>query len=240
MELRTLALVCAAAICAAPTFGQPTQPFVAEWVGQEGPGHLRNPITAGNAADGRPVYICRAQVAGTAKLIGWTGAGVRGCVIAVSKGQYEVKTFDVLSGPITKAGAGKQPGAGQPATPQQLRGIDANGDPFVETTEADGTKHRRTRRGVVTTRPDGTRGPGTALSDAPMPTPPLLPADPASGRAWFESHNNDLLNLISRSVNNDADQLSNYAKRETQETQGDVLKQIYLRTVVLGILVGAR
>ena len=54
-----------------PAMAQTSSRFAAEWIEQASTEPLRSPIAAGHAYDGRPVFVCRANV-NAAKLIGWT------------------------------------------------------------------------------------------------------------------------------------------------------------------------
>jgi len=120
-----------------------------------------------------------------------------------------------------------------------VRGIDASGNPYVETVDPDGTRRHRTRGRVTITSPNGQES--TVLqANAQAPTAPPLPTTPESGRAWFDQHNAALLALISQTVNGDATALKSFSAREMQATSGDTLKQIYFRTDALQFLAGAQ
>jgi hypothetical protein len=125
-----------------------------------------------------------------------------------------------------------------PVVRTTVRGIDADGHPYVETVDADGTRRHRTRTGVTITSPNG-RQSRLSFANAPPPTAPILPETPESGRTWFDQHNKALLALISQTVNGDATALNSFSAREMQATGGDILKQIYFRTDALQFLAGA-
>src|SRR5207249_763354 len=90
-----------------------------------------------------------------------------------------------------------------PPTPPDsstTRGFDDRGQPYVDVRLPDGTIKRTGQGGVTLIKPDGTTQfipNSVARMNAPTPTPPSLPSDPAQGRAWVERHNDSLLDLIS-------------------------------------------
>ncbi len=157
----------------------------------------------------------------------------------VDRGAQEVIPFEMLkislASPVTPSPSGT--GAlSSAATNTPMRGIDKNGQAYHEVTNPDGSKRRRTQTGTVVIRPDGTRVP-VLRANAPMPTPPPLPGSAEQGRTWFERHNEKLLEMLRRTVNNNQAQMDDYVRKEAQETNGDVFKQIYLRAGSLDVLI---
>lgn len=125
--------------------------------------------------------------------------------------------------------------AGVPALQSVTRGFDANGLPFIDVVEQDGTKRRITRGGEVIITPNGQRL-TKSLANAPAPTPPVLPTMSVENRDWFVFYNDALLTLISSSVNDDEAAVRSYRDREWQTTSDDVVKQISYRVDTLRFL----
>jgi hypothetical protein len=136
-----------------------------------------------------------------------------------------------------------QPIPPSPPDATTKRGFDENGEPYVDVRLADGTIKRSQARGVTLIKPDGTTQfipHGFIYSNAPMPTPPELPDDPTSGRAWVERHNSQLLDVISTLVRRDEAEMKKFGDAENKSTGGDVFAQIVYRTRVAAFLAQER
>jgi len=132
-----------------------------------------------------------------------------------------------------------------PVIPSTIRrGFDADGNPYYEVTLVDGSIKRVLRSGtVIIIKPDGTEQtfpPQFAMSQAPTPDPPLLPTDPARGRAWVQRHNENLLDVIRTLVKNDVGEMQKFSAGEAKDAGTDIFKQIAYRTKIAGFLIGAQ
>jgi len=146
----------------------------------------------------------------------------------------------------TAAAAAASPLRGRGAPPPRpqsgsasKRGFDEMGDPYIEDLLPDGSRRREQANGVTVIKPDGTSEFFPYLSkrsNVQPPTPPELPQDPARGLNWVNDHNKQLLDLISRLVNNDAAQLDQFHRAEDQSAGSDPFKQIRYRMRVLDFL----
>lgn len=119
------------------------------------------------------------------------------------------------------------------------RGFDENGQPYVDVRLPDG-KIKRTQRGrIITRQPDGSTSVvnlGHMLINAPLPTPPELPANAQNGRAWFEEHNRELLGVIRALVNSDDAEMKKFQAAESKKTGDKLFAQIAYRTEIVGLL----
>jgi hypothetical protein len=106
-----------------------------------------------------------------------------------------------------------RPQSGSPST----RGFDENGAPYIEDVMPDGSRRRQ-------------------MANAPRPTPPELPVDPARGLNWVNDHNERLLSLISILVNGDTAQMDQFHMAETKSAGADPFQQIQYRMQVLDVL----
>jgi hypothetical protein len=106
----------------------------------------------------------------------------------------------------------------------------------------DGTIEHRTPSGGYRILPDGTRQTirPMVFANAPIGTPPELPADPNRGRKWMESHNQRLLLMIQALVKNDPSEMKKFNEREQQANVTDLYEQIAYRTEVAGFLANGR
>ncbi len=138
--------------------------------------------------------------------------------------------------------------AAPPAIPEPRegtsRGFDDRGEPYVDERLPDGTIQRTQRRGKTWFTRDGKeikfiRNPVIQMG-APPHTPPLLPADPAHGRAWVEQHNTALFNLIRTLVRGDEGEMAKFREGERGMAGDDLFKQIVYRTGIAEFLVTAR
>ena len=103
----------------------------------------------------------------------------------------------------------------------------------------DGSRRRQMATGVTVIKPDGTSQyyPYQFIAaNAPSPTPPELPQDPARGLNWVKYHNQQLLDLISVLVNRDAAQLDQFHRAENKAVGSDPFRQIQYRIQVLDVL----
>lgn len=126
-----------------------------------------------------------------------------------------------------------------PASGQVKRGFDDDGQPYIDETLPDGSIRRQQDRGVTVITPDGTETfyPKMVVrSNAPIPTPPDLPADPALGRGWVTYHNEQLLALISALVDHSASEMQKFQSAEQQAAGSDLFKQVEYRTRILEVL----
>ncbi|WP_085059576.1 DM9 repeat-containing protein [Ralstonia solanacearum] len=179
-------------------------------------------IALGHEADGREQFACRAQQ-GNGVRLGKISAGSGGCSIGFAGRELTLANYEVLvegAAPplraISKLNAKTSLLAGtavvvppKPVVPGPAptidasgsvsRGFDEAGHPYVQQRKADGTMVRILPSGTQTTHPGGRQDfipTQVAMSNAPMPTPPELPADPQQGRRWLDQHNEALLDLI--------------------------------------------
>lgn len=139
--------------------------------------------------------------------------------------------------------AGLQSVPPTPADASTKRGFDDHGDPYIDVLLPDGTIKRMQSRGVALIKPDGTTTfvPTMSLhSHVQHPTPPELPNDPRRGRAWIESHNEDLLAVITKLVGDDTAEMAKFSKAEEAAAGDDLFKQIVYRTNVATFLAGSR
>jgi hypothetical protein len=132
------------------------------------------------------------------------------------------------------------PGTPPPSTGTQVkRGFDDDGQPYIDETLPDGSIRRQQDKGVTVIKPDGTQTfyPNMVVrSNAPVPTPPDLPDDPALGRGWVTYHNDQLLALISALVDNDESEMLKFHAAEQQAVGTDLFKQVEFRTRILQTL----
>lgn len=73
-------------------------------------------------------------------------------------------------------------------------------------------------------------------ANAPTPTPPDLPDDPALGRAWVSFHDEQLLDLISLLVHGDQSEMQRFKTAENAAVGSDLFGQVEYRTRVLEFL----
>jgi len=219
-------------------------------------------IAYGREADGREQFACRGLYGGGMHL-GKIASGFAGCNIGyggreVTLPDYEVLVRprrrdpidDVLSAAAIAMGesrgarrASSQAASVPPSPPEaaKKRGIDENGEPYVDEQLADGTTKRTQTDRVTLIKPDGTREiHQLTMMNAPMPTPPELPGDPSQGRVWVERHNEQLLAMIRSLVNNDAAEMKKFTDAERRATSDDVFAQIAHRTEVATFLAQQR
>jgi hypothetical protein len=134
---------------------------------------------------------------------------------------------------------GSPPPRPQSGSPSK-RGFDENGAPYIEDVMPDGSRRRAQRNGVTIINADGSvRGfyPNMfTAANAPRPTPPELPQDPARGRNWVNYHNEQLLSLISILVNGDTAQMDQFHRAENKAAGSDPFQQIQYRMQVLDVL----
>ncbi|SEI15951.1 hypothetical protein SAMN05192544_102713 [Paraburkholderia hospita] len=194
--------------------------------------------------------------------LGAISAGSGGCRIGFAHRELTVANYEVLaagaapavqaasrlsarSGILTdKAIVVPRPGVAGPApaidaSGSVRRGFDAAGQPYVEERKADGTVVRKLLNGSQVTYPDGRQEFFPAqhtLSNAPMPTPPELPADPQRGRLWLNQHNAALLEVIRTMVRRDESEMQKFSDAEREEAGNDVYRQIGYRTKIAGFL----
>lgn len=113
------------------------------------------------------------------------------------------------------------------------RGFDDQGRAYIEEVLPDGSRRRKQRSGVTVIGPNGSRQFYPAMvvhSHVQAPTPPRLPD---SDMAWINHHNEQLLELISLMVNNDAGQLALFHRGEDKQVGTDPFGQIGYRMEVL-------
>jgi hypothetical protein len=129
-----------------------------------------------------------------------------------------------------------RPQSGSPST----RGFDENGAPYIEDVMPDGSRRRQMAGGVAIIKPDGSvQGfyPNMfTAANAPRPTPPELPTDPARGLNWVNYHNEQLLSLISILVGGDTTQMDQFHQAENKAAGSDPFQQIQYRMQVLDVL----
>lgn len=116
------------------------------------------------------------------------------------------------------------------------RGFDDQGRPYVQETLSDGSIRREQSNGVTITRPDGTSQfypTYRVMMNAPEPTPPALPSDPAGGGAWLNWHNAQLLELIDQLVGGDQSEMQKFNAAEGKAVGSDLFGQISYRTRIL-------
>lgn len=218
-------------------------------------------VAYGREADGRDQFVCRGVYeAGTH--LGRIASGFGGCKIGyggveVTLPQYEVLTRprvrrgEMAAGAIAELLAGNDGERGQaataapaaaPSTPEPERGFEADGQPYVITHFPDGTVERRTPHGGTRTKPDGTREVirQPVFANAPIGTPPELPADPNQGRRWMEMHNMQLLSMIHALVKNSQSEVQKFDEAERKVNSSDLFDQIAYRTKVATFLANGR
>ncbi|MBN3760746.1 DM9 repeat-containing protein [Burkholderia sp. Ac-20365] len=218
-------------------------------------------IALGREVDGRPQFSCRAQQ-GNGVSLGAISAGSGGCRIGFAGRALTVANYEVLAAgaaPAVQAAsrlgarsgiladkaivvprpgvAGSAPAID--ASGSVRRGFDAAGRPYVEARKADGTVVRKFPNGSQVTYPDGKQEFFPAqhiLSNAQMPTPPELPADPQRGRLWLDQHNAALLEVIRTMVRRDESEMQKFSDAERKEAGTDVYRQIGYRTKIAEFL----
>lgn len=129
--------------------------------------------------------------------------------------------------------AGSQAMLPRPAGPATKRGFDDDGNAFVEEVLPDGSRRRTQRGKIIETKPNGATKEITPMgvrSHVQAPTPPQLPS---SGMEWVNYHNQQLLDLISLMVNNDASQMALFHRGENKQVGPDPFEQIGYRMRVL-------
>lgn len=223
-------------------------------------------IQAGQGADGRSMHICRGAFGGGTQL-GRIADGMIGCSIAYRGREVTLKSYEVLIHPARRVAIDRaQPSIMRehaavdtsrlprtpymptavppaPADSSTRRGFDDSGKPYVDVRLPDGTIKRTQDNGVTLIKPDGTTEfiPNKVIRmNAPPPTPPSLPSDPAQGRVWVDRHNADLLDLISRLVQRDDAEMQKFTNGERQAVGDDLFKQIGYRTTIAEFLATQR
>jgi hypothetical protein len=212
-------------------------------------------VAYGREADGREQFVCRGAYEGGTHL-GKIASGFGGCNTGyggreVTLLQYEVlirqrvRRAEIAAGAIGDLLEGNGGERGQPAAPstrEAERGFDVNGQPYVITHLPDGTIERRTPRGGTRTKPDGTQEkiPELAYANAPIGTPPELPADPKQGRLWMQSHNVELLSMIRALVKNSESEMQKFDQAERKAKYSGLYEQIAYRTEVATFLANGR
>ena len=99
-----------------------------------------------------------------------------------------------------------------------------------------GSIRREQSNGVTIIKPDGTSEfykKNYAMMNAPEPTAPTLPTDPAAGGAWLNWHNGQLLELIDQLVDRDQTEMQKFNAAEGKAVGSDLFGQIAYRTRVL-------
>jgi hypothetical protein len=222
----------------------------------------------GRDEDGRAQYVCRARY-GKGLHIGKIASGFTGCNIGFGGREITVATYEVMSLSIRKLAAEASGSkfsspamlkAGSKLSPAiapsaitgssntgvamtRQRGMDEEGQPYIEEQLPDGTIKRTKQNGVQVIKPDGTKQftPFQSVrANVQPPTPPALPADRQLGRAWVEYHNANLLDVIRRLVYEDAAAMNRFSEKERQAVGNDLFKQIAYRTEIAEFLAQSR
>jgi hypothetical protein len=232
------------------------------WVAATGGAIPRGAIAYGRESDGRQQYACRGELANGMHL-GKIASGFAGCNVGFGGREVTLNAYEVLANPVDKAlfqtramsrvavgaAAGRDlratatAAAAAAAVATQRRGFDANGQPYIEETLADGTIQRTERGQVTLTHPDGTTEvirPSYIMSNAPPPTPPELPGDASRGREWVERHDLELESLIRTLVNFDPAEIKKFEDGERKAIGDDLFAQIAYRTQIAQFLAKAK
>lgn len=263
---RTSIVLVVGVLCAAGLQAQERRAASSPWAAASGGAIPEGAIAYGSEADGREQFVCRGAHGGGTHL-GKITAGFSGCNIGyggreITLAQYEVLVqprvrradiaAEALLGMLESRGgergrrdAGRDDSgsaAPAPAQTETERGFDENGEPYVVVRFPDGTVERRTPKGGVRTKPDGTKEkiPQLAFAHAPIGTPPELPADPKQGRKWMENHNSQLLWMIQALVKNNESEMKKFDDSERRANVADIYQQIAYRTEVASFLAQGR
>lgn len=228
MRPSSLALLVATLCMGMPLHAQPLV-----WRTTNSIGAQEQLIPAARLTNGGTGFICRGTVEGS-RLVGWVSRDLTLCSVSTGNSAVGLARFEVLVAAAQPPGVVATPA---PVASGTTRGIDENGVPYVETPGPNGTRERRTPYGRYVILSDGRRGNSSSFQNAPTPIPPQLPTSDASGRLWFSAHNENLLKLISLTVDDNADAMRAFATSEQTATQGNLLSQIYFRTRALQTLV---
>jgi Protein of unknown function (DUF3421) len=225
-------------------------------------------IQSGSESDGSVVYVCRGALGGGTQ-VGKIASGLGGCMVAYRGRELMLKSYEVLAHPARRVPVERVERADSPMmrnraaieaarikplysppvvppTPPDSstkRGFDDQGRPYVDVRLPDGTIKRTQDAGVTLIKPDGSTEfiPNKSVRmNAPAPTPPSLPDDPAQGRAWVERHNAALLDLIRDLVARDDSEMQKFASGEQQAVGDDLFKQIGYRTTIAEFLATQR
>ena len=264
---RTVIVLVVGVLCAGGLQAQERNAATSSWAAGSGGAIPDGAIAYGREADGREQFVCRGAHGGGTHL-GKITAGFSGCNIGYGGREITLGEYEVLVRPRTRradiaadavlallesragdrgrrdAGATPSPApAPAPAAAAETeRGFDENGEPYVIVRFPDGTVERRTPKGGVRTKPDGTQEkiPQLAYAHAPIGTPPELPADPKQGRKWMENHNGALLSMIQALVKNEQAEMKKFDDSERRANVADIYEQIAYRTEVARFLAQGR